>query len=527
MALTVMMSIPAFAAAEKASLSINVSDVTLGQTAQAQIVFNADNIGAVSAVVEYDPEILEFVSGTDAHSPDKGKVNVVMVAGAEGKTELSSVLNFNTLKEGAASVKVVSSRVLDFSSEIEIGAPTATADFNVKTDVQAKVISLNVTEPERTVYPKGANPDTDGLKVVANYSDGSAQDVTLQCEIQGLDTSSVGEKTVLVSFGGCSESFKLHVFGFKSAKLTLMAKIIINFTVDFGGADADGYTMGTLFFKEKPSDDEMLRAYRAGEGITEHGTNNGYPMFGYDDVTSKEMNDLVYCVLYAAKGEDVYFTKATSMSAAKYVASAFNNYREELLRTVLADMLNYGSAAQTYFNYNADVPANSGLTAEQKAYASKNNAELASYAKSIRDELSSEQVKFKSVGLTLENEISVNYSAAVTGGQVKDIRLLVFDDYTEGGTYDNSTARYKNPMTLSGDVYKGKFTNLSAKEMRKMLYVRVHVTYEDGTEAYSNIYRYSIETYANIVRSGNYPASLKALTEAMMKYGDSAAKYFG
>ena len=45
-------------------------------------------------------------------------------------------------------------------------------------------------------------------------------------------------------------------------------------------------------------------------------------------------------------------------------------------------------------------------------------------------------------------------------------------------------------------------------------------------EEYSNIYRYSIETYAHTVRNGNYAAGLKNLTESMMRYGDSASKYF-
>ena len=519
-------ALPVCISAADASVSVSAADTALGKNVSVKVAFSASDIGAASATLEYDPSVLQFVSGTDAHSSEAGKVKIVLVAGSAGKTGLNTTLVFKTLKLAETSLSINSSQIIAFGTEKEIGRPTALETLKIYDPNSLIVESLSVTVPARTAYPKNGKFDTAGFKVTAKFKDGHTEDVTAKATVSGFDSSSVGEKTVNVSYGGKSADFNVHIFGFKSAKLTLSGKIIINFTVDFGGADKNGYTMGALFFRNKPTDAELMSAHASGQGITEYGTNDGYPMFGYDDITSKEMNDLIYCAIYAEKGDKVYFTNATSMSAAKYVGLAFNNYSDTKLRTMLVDMLNYGSAAQTYFGYRTGELANSALTSAQKKYGSTANVSLNTQAKSLKDSLSSENVKFRSASLTLENEISVNYSAAIMGGTVKKAELLLFDSYTEGGTYDKTTAVLANPMELSGDVYKGKFTNLTSKDMRKVLYVRVHVTYEDGTEEYSNIYRYSIETYAHTVRNGNYAAGLKNLTESMMRYGDSASKYF-
>ena len=87
--------------------------------------------------------------------------------------------------------------------------------------------------------------------------------------------------------------------------------------------------------------------------------------------------------------------------------------------------------------------------------------------------------------------------------------------------------RLVSSMVKSGDYYAGFIPNIAAKSMRDLYYARVYVKYANGTEAYSGIGQYSVETYAHTVKnSSGYSANLKALTESMMKYGDSAAAYF-
>jgi len=101
-------------------------------------------------------------------------------------------------------------------------------------------------------------------------------------------------------------------------------------------------------------------AYDAGEGVTAL-TAVGMQLMHCDyDLAAKEMNDTFYAVAYAETEDGVIFGKPAGMSAAQYVQAAFDTYEDEALRTMLADMLEYGAAAQVLFGYRTDAPADAG-----------------------------------------------------------------------------------------------------------------------------------------------------------------------
>ena len=100
---------------------------------------------------------------------------------------------------------------------------------------------------------------------------------------------------------------------------------------------------------------------------------------------------------------------------------------------------------------------------------------------------------------------------------------MIFDEYTAGGVYDKNTASKRTDMVPHEDMYAGFITGIAAKSMRDLYYARVYVQFEDGTEAYSGIGQYSVESYVWQVRNGSgFSSKLKLLMEEMMKYGDSA-----
>ena len=390
------------------------------------------------------------------------------------------------------------------------------------------VTELEITAPDKLVYYKGESLDSTGLIVTAKLNNDTNIDVTDQVQLEGFSSNAAGTKTITVSFKDAQATFDAQVFSFTSVSLSLEGRVIINFYANFPGYEESGYTPGILFFRKQPDGDEIVAAYNAGEGVTSYVVaDNGALMFSYDKLAAKELNDKVYATLYAVQDDGkVVFGTPTPISAAEYAISTFGLYANDArLQTLMVDMLNFGAAAQNEFDYRTDALANSNMSATMAAKATKDNVSLSNGMKLYDDGLSSDKVIIKSASLSLDNEININFYAEIKG-DIKKAELLIFDEYTAGGVYDKNTASKRTDMVPHEDMYAGFITGIAAKSMRDLYYARVYVQFEDGTEAYSGIGQYSVESYAWQVRNGSgFSSKLKLLMEEMMKYGDSAKMY--
>ena len=73
-----------------------------------------------------------------------------------------------------------------------------------------KATSLTVVIPEKVDYTKGEDFDKKGLKVFANYGDGTKKEIT-DYEVTGFNSKTNGEKYVTVNYDGLSARFKVFV----------------------------------------------------------------------------------------------------------------------------------------------------------------------------------------------------------------------------------------------------------------------------------------------------------------------------
>ena len=391
-----------------------------------------------------------------------------------------------------------------------------------------EITELEVVMPTKVVYYKNEDFDNTGLQVIAKLNNATDMDITEQVQLEGFSSNAAGTKTITVSYNDVQTSFDVYVFSFSSVSLSLEGRVILNFYANFPGMAEAGYTPGILFFREQPNASEIIRAYSVGEGINTYAVNDdGTLMFSYDKLAAKELNDKVYATLYVEQSDgNVVFGEPAPISVADYAISAFNRFADQpLLQTLMVDMLNFGAAAQNEFDYRTDALANSNMSAAMAAKATKDNVSLSNGMKLYNDGLSSDKVTIKSASLSLDNEISINFYAEIKG-DIKKAELLIFDEYTAGGVYDKNTASKRTDMVPHEDMYAGFITGIAAKSMRELYYARVYVQFEDGTEAYSGIGQYSVESYAWQVRNGSgFSSKLKLLMEEMMKYGDSAKMY--
>ncbi|MBR5134855.1 MAG: bacterial Ig-like domain-containing protein [Clostridia bacterium] len=85
-----------------------------------------------------------------------------------------------------------------------------TTTTTASTSQEITAVSLSVSTPMR--YTVGATFDYDNTTVVLFYSDGSRKTLnTRHCALSGFDTSSPGERTVTLHYGGLKATFQIDV----------------------------------------------------------------------------------------------------------------------------------------------------------------------------------------------------------------------------------------------------------------------------------------------------------------------------
>jgi hypothetical protein len=93
-----------------------------------------------------------------------------------------------------------------------------------------------------------------------------------------------------------------------------------------------------------------------------------YMVVTLDNLAAKQMADQIEVRIYHSDGS--YASRLWTDSIRDYAMRIFDR-QEDKTRTLLVDMLNYGAAAQAYFTYNEDDPANRWLSDEQLAHGTQ------------------------------------------------------------------------------------------------------------------------------------------------------------
>ncbi len=93
-----------------------------------------------------------------------------------------------------------------------------------------------------------------------------------------------------------------------------------------------------------------------------------YMVVTLDNLSAKQMADRLEVCIYHSDGR--YASQPWNDSIRDYAMRIFDR-QDNKTKTLLVDMLNYGTEAQTYFRYNESDPANSRLSEEQLAYGTR------------------------------------------------------------------------------------------------------------------------------------------------------------
>ena len=183
--------------------------------------------------------------------------------------------------------------------------------------------------------------------------------------------------------------------------------------------------------------------------------------------------------------------------------------------TMIVDLLNYGAASQVYAGYQTDNLVNSELTDVQKSWASVDNEAFKNIKNYDYKTIANPTARWRTSALVLDNSVMLRAKFSADNIENKTVEIICNGrtfTYTKNDFVDNGNGTY---YVCCDELY--------ADEMSDDIFLTV---YENGVPC-SNTMRFSIESYARIIRDNYKGSDLDKLTTAMMLYGKSARAYRG
>lgn len=240
-------------------------------------------------------------------------------------------------------------------------------------------------------------------------------------------------------------------------------------------------------------------------------------MFVFRDVPPSRINSTIKARLYGYSDGELVYGSQIEYSIARYCYNMLekrSSDEDAKLRTLLVNILNYGSAAQKYTSFNLSAPADENLTAVQRSWATPDIDHYESALDTSYKTVSAPTVQWSGASLSLSSSILMNFVFKTNSVDGLTVKVENADGKVIGSF---TSAEFANTDT---DTYSVKFRGLKAGQLKDKVYVTVY----KGDTAVSNTLQYSVETYA-ASKCGGSDQNLSDLLHAMMKYGTSAYAY--
>lgn len=257
------------------------------------------------------------------------------------------------------------------------------------------------------------------------------------------------------------------------------------------------------------------KVYPSGKTLTSNSI--VYCIFDYTGISPQALGDDVSITFYGVKDGVTYNGNAYKYSATDYIKSTLNKPTSSAkLKTLLVDLVYYGEACQVYQNYKTDNLLTDILTDEQKALRSTADLSLTNIKNASYETCENRLVKF-GTALRLNNSVEIAIPLNMTNVTLDDLSFKVkIGSRTLTYTYAENPDNFEKGKDGYWYFY---FDGVYANQMSD----EVFITAYKGTEQVSYTLKYSVESYAATVTD----AKLKAVTDAMMRYGNSAKAYAG
>ncbi len=272
----------------------------------------------------------------------------------------------------------------------------------------------------------------------------------------------------------------------------------------------------------------------------EKGTSNYVYRFEMPAIAAKEMNDDFEFIFRYTYGGDIYAAQPKSVSLVNYYNLAVE--KNAALVEVLNAMFNYGSAAQTYFEYDASNLANTNIPAEDRV--DEYNEYTASQQDSTNSDYGEHYFEVDSYTYALDGKINLRLMFKKVDDTC-DVSNLVFvatyrtiRGYTRETVINLSDA---DAYTVDGNFYTFDL-HIPSPDLRQMVTAAIYTS--DRASCVSNALNANFECYAYRIFNNTREANLellqgagmtasddkitafKNLCQATLNFSDVAAEYF-
>ncbi len=244
-------------------------------------------------------------------------------------------------------------------------------------------------------------------------------------------------------------------------------------------------------------------------------------------IAAKNYGDLLYMRMYVRLPDGTYeYSDIFAYCVRDYCIGRLRKGSDAQLKKTCYALLEYGAAAQIYFNYKTDALVNEGIATTYSTYSTDWDAsfitplDLTYTAKEIP--LKNEIIS-NGKTLSLAGQVFVNFYYKTTVTNVASAELLYWTSNSETLTYANAQ---KLPLTMTGKEWKAQGAGIAAKNLGKTVYARAVFVDTNGKAHYSDVTCYSPEEYARSRIQSSTDANLVNLMKKMVVYGEQARIYF-
>ena len=303
-------------------------------------------------------------------------------------------------------------------------------------------------------------------------------------------------KSFTFTAGYASKSPEVSLYG---RSLTLKDNIDVNYYMEMSDSvfEHDAYLefkIGGQTYKLNASDAAEVNE-------------NGKTLYKFScPVNAAQMSDTIETrIVIDNKTEEEY-----SYSVKEYATellSKSNEYPAETIKLVKA-LLNYGTAAQNFFKYNTDKPANAGLSDTDKAVAAADFEEYKAVIKTDSANGQSNGLTYYGSSLICKSEMTVRHYFMVNEGC--DINNYKFSYVNADGNEVSLTPKKASDgvycVDINGIMARNLNSNYACKVTEKNKTCILELDY--GPFSYSQ----------KVINSGNSSAELKNLVNALYWY---------
>ncbi len=294
--------------------------------------------------------------------------------------------------------------------------------------------------------------------------------------------------------------------------LDLASDIAINYAIPV--AQLEDFDLSTVYLECRMQDPKGERVYTLMPELR-----GQYYYFALKGLTAVHMSNRVLAVLHGTRGIREYYSATDDYSIADYAYGRLKNSTSgEGLKALCAELLRYGSAAQTFKGYRTDDLADKNLTEEHRAYLTDLETVSAGEINMELPSLYETSIFWSGKTLALDSRITVRYLVDLEnyGGDPSDIRMVIRYQGIDGKE-KQAELTDPQPYGTEGSKYLFDFDGLLAAELRAVLTATVY----EGDVAVSSTLLYSPDTYAK-----GKTGSLGTLCKALLAYSDAARAYF-